>query len=161
MRVTLGCVHAVHVNREAGMSSVRTPEEAAAELAGEAPDEAWLRAVVEDLDRRIATEPLERLLKLWGLSAAEAARMFQVSRQAFSRWRSAGVPPARADAVSALAAATDLLERYVKRERIPAVVRRPAETLGNRSLYETACEGEHQKVREETARMFDLTRVQP
>lgn len=143
------------------MASVRTPAEVAEQLATEAPDEAWLRAVVEDLDRRVATGPLERLMDLWGLSAAEAGRMFGVSRQAFWKWRSSGVPPARADAVAALATATELLDRYVKRERIAAVVRRPAMALGNRSLYDLACEGEHEAVRDAAARMFDLTRVQP
>lgn len=143
------------------MASVRTPREVAERLASEAPDDDWLRALVDDLDRRIQAEPLERLMSLWGLSAAEVGRMFGVSRQALSKWRSSGVPPARADAVAALATATDLLDRYVKRERIPAVVRRPAPELGGRSLYELACEGEHERVRRVTARMFDLARVQP
>lgn len=143
------------------MATMSTPEEVAERLATEAPDEAWLRALVDDLDRRIATTPLERLLSLWGLSGAEAGRMFGVSRQAFARWRSSGVPPARADAVAALATATDLLDRYVKRERIPAVVRRSAPALEGRSLYELACEGRHDEVRDAAARMFDLARVQP
>jgi hypothetical protein len=62
--------------------------------------------------------------------------------------------------LAALAAATDLLDRYVKRERIPAVVRRPAEELGGRSLYEVASAGEFDRVREQVGRMFDLARVQ-
>jgi hypothetical protein len=49
----------------------------------------------------------------------------------------------------------------VKRERIPAVVRRPAEDLGGRSLYELASEGRHADVREAVATMFDLRQVQP
>ena len=83
-------------------------------------------------------------------------RMFGVSRQAASRWLEAGIPPGRVQAVADLAEATDLLSRYVKRERIPAVVRRPSEMLGGRSLYELALESRHQEVRDAVARMFDL-----
>jgi hypothetical protein len=142
------------------MATVRTPEEVAETLATEAPDEDWLRALVEGLDRRLAARPLERLIHLWGLSGAEVGRVFGVSRQAVSKWRDQGVPPGRADDLAALTAATDLLNRYVKRERIPAVVRRPAEDLGGRSLYEVASEGEFDRVREQVERMFDLARVQ-
>lgn len=140
---------------------MRTPQEVAETIAAEAPDRQWLRTLVDDLDRRLETDPLERLLSLWGLSASEAARMFGVSRQAFSRWRHAGVPSGRMPAVAELARATNLLDRYVKRERIPAVVRRPAPVLGNRSLYELATEGRHAELADTVSRMFDLRRVQP
>jgi hypothetical protein len=42
------------------------------------------------------------------------------------------VPPERGTQV----AATDVLERYLKRDRIPAVVRRPAPLLGGVSLVD-------------------------
>jgi len=140
---------------------VPSPRQVAERLVAQAPDEAWLRALTDDLDRRLRTSPLERLLTLWRLSAAEAARAFGVSRQAVSKWRRDGVPPERARVLADLATATDLLDRYVKRERIPAVVRRPAPDLGDRSLYDLACEGRHAEVSEAVARMFDLRRVQP
>lgn len=63
--------------------------------------------------------------------------------------------------MAALAAATELLDRHVKRERIPAVVRRPAANLGGTSLYEMALAGRHKDVRDAVAEMFDLRRVQP
>jgi len=138
-----------------------TPEEVAARLIAEAPDESWIRSLVDHLDRRVRTQPLERLLSLWGLSASEAARVFGVSRQALSKWRRQGPPAERAPMIAALAAATDQLDRHVKRERIPAAVRRPAAKLGGRSLYETACAGRHLEVRDAVAEMFDLRRVQP
>lgn len=137
------------------------PHDLAEQLAAEAPDLDWLRALTDDLDRRVRAAPLERFLTLWDLSAAEGARAFGVSRQALSKWRSAGVPPDRAPALADLSAATDELDRRVKRERIPAVVRRRAPMLGDRSLYEVACEGRHGEVREAVAAMFDLRRVQP
>ncbi|MEJ2218102.1 MAG: hypothetical protein P8099_15950 [Gemmatimonadota bacterium] len=54
-----------------------------------------------------------------------------------------------------------MLERRVKRERIPAVVRRPAAVLGGRSLYDLAREGRHAEVRHAVVAMFDVRRVQP
>lgn len=138
-----------------------TPKDVAERLVDEAPDDAWIRSLVGHLDRRIRTQPLERLLSLWGLSASEAARAFGVSRQALSKWRRHGPPADRAQAIAALAAATELLDRHVKRERIPAVVRRPATNLGGVSLYEMALAGRHEDVRDAVAEMFDLRRVQP
>lgn len=140
---------------------VRKAHEVAKRLIAEAPDRDWLRTLVDDLDRDLRTNPLERLLALWDLSATDAGRAFGVSRQALSKWRRSGVPADRLPPLMDLAAATDLLDRHVKRERIPAVVRRPAPRLGDRSLLEMALEGEHAEVRDAVARMFDLRRVQP
>ena len=86
---------------------------------------------------------------------------FSVSRQALSKWRRSGVPADRVPALMNLAEATDLLDRRVKRERIPAVVRRPAETLGGQSLLDLAFEGRHAEVRDAVSALFDLRRVQP
>lgn len=138
-----------------------SPHEVAERLVAEAPDESWLRALTDDLDRRVRVAPLERLLSLWGLSASEAARAFGVSRQALSKWRRDGVPADRAPALADLAAATDMLDRRIKRERIPAVVRRAAANLEGRSLYDLAGEGRHAEVREAVALMLDLRRAQP
>ncbi len=141
--------------------SGRTPHDAAEALVAEAPDEGWLRALTDDLDRRLRAEPLERFIALWGLSASDAARAFDVSRQALSKWRRAGVPADRGPALADLAAATDVLDRRVKRERIAAVVRRPAEGLGGRSLLDLAYAGRHGEVLEAVRSMFDLRRIQP
>ena len=48
--------------------------------------------------------------------------MFGVSRQAIAKWRVHGVPDDRLVALADLDAATDVLLRYVRPERIPAVV---------------------------------------
>lgn len=136
-------------------------KDVADDLVRTAPDHDWLRELTDELDRRVRTEPLERFAALWGLSGAEAARAFGVSRQAFAKWRRNGIPADRAPAVADLAAATDVLDRRVKRERIPAVVRRKADTLGGRSLYDLACEGRHREVLDAVRTLFDLRRVQP
>ncbi|MEO6821807.1 MAG: hypothetical protein ABI468_04950, partial [Candidatus Nanopelagicales bacterium] len=72
-----------------------------------------------------------------------------------------GVPADRSVAMADLAAATDVLERYVRRDRIPAVVRRPADMLGGVSLLDLAQTGDTASVRRQVAAMFDLRRVQP
>lgn len=92
---------------------------------------------------------------------AAAGRVFGVSRQAFSKWLQKGVPAERTPALADLAAATDILDSRVKRERIPAVVRRGAEILGGESLYELACKGRHNEVMEMVRMLFDLRRIQP
>lgn len=137
------------------------PKDVAEDLIEQAPDRSWLRELTDLLDHEVRTEPLDRFTTLWGLSGAEAGRAFGVSRQAFSKWLKNGIPSDRSAAVADLAAATDVLDRRVKRERIPAVVRRPAETLGGLSLYEMACEGRHDEVLEAVRAIFDLRRVQP
>jgi hypothetical protein len=124
-------------------------------------DQEWTRRLVDELDRAVRTEPLERFVDLWALSNAAAARIFGVSRQAFSKWLSNGPPASRSGAVADLATATDLLDRYVKRERIAAVVRRPAPLLGDLSLLEVAAAGDTQAVADAVVSMFDLRRIQP
>lgn len=93
-------------------------------LAARGHEKVWLDAFAEHLDRYRAGESLARILAVWDLSQAEAARLFGVSRQAVSKWLVDGAPAERAEAIADLAAATDLLVRYLQRDRIAAVVRR-------------------------------------
>lgn len=136
------------------------PEELANELIDSA-DADWLRELVDALDRRVRTEPLRRLTNLWDLSNAAAARVFGVSRQAFSKWLATGPPADRVDDVAAVDDITTLLDRYVKRERIPAVVRRQSPRLGDASIVERLEGGEYEETAEVVRSMFDLRRVQP
>lgn len=122
-------------------------------------DTQWLRELVDTLDREVRTQPLQRLVTLWDLSNAAAARLFGISRQAFSKWLDSGPPADRVDDVMAVADITDLLDRYVKRERIPAVVRRPSP--GGRSIVELLEDGDYGSALEMVSDAFDLRRVQP
>lgn len=123
-------------------------------------DPSALRRLTEELDDRLRAADLDRFLRLWNVSRAEAGRMFGVSRQAVSQWLTS--PPAdRAPEIAALGRATSTLARHVKRERIPAVVRRRAPALGDRSLLEMAGEGRFDEVAEAVDDMFDLRRLQP
>ena len=124
-------------------------------------DDAWVRSLIDALDRELRAAPLDRLMKLWDLSNSGAARVFGVSRQAFSKWLDSGVPADRVDDVMRVDTITDLLDRYVKRERIPAVVRRPAERLAGETLLEALQAGRYRETADAVAAMFDLRRVQP
>lgn len=142
------------------MDASIAPEQLANELIDSA-DADWLRELVDALDRRVRTEPLRRLTTLWDLSNAAAARIFGVSRQAFSKWLATGPPADRIDDVTAVDDITTLLDRYVKRERIPAVVRRVSPRLGESSIVERLEAGDYEETAEAVRSMFDLRRVQP
>lgn len=120
-----------------------------------------LRRLVDRLDRELAASPLKRTVRLWDISTAELGRMFGVSRQAAAKWLDHGPPAARRDQVAMLEQTTDLLDRWVKRERIPAVVRRPVDSLDGRSRLHVALAGELELLRDEVRDTFDLTRVAP
>ena len=130
------------------MNSVTTvrelsPDEAAEQIyAAHAHEGAWLDAFAESLDRRRASRSFARTMEVWDLSQAEAARLFGVSRQALAKWVQHGIPSDRVRAVSDLAAATDVLVHYLKRDRIPAVVRRPIHALEEASLMDLLARGD-------------------
>ena len=136
------------------------PEELADQIAaahGDSP--LWLDRFAAELDRRRGIGELRRVLEVWGLNQSDAARMFSVSRQAIAKWAAGGPPPERAATLADLAAATDLLVRYLRRERVPAVVRRPVDAAGGRSLLQVATSAPAEAL-EQCRAMFDFTRVQ-
>ncbi len=134
------------------------PREAAEELAVSHSAE-WLDAFSEALERQRAGSELRRILRTWGLSQSEAARRFGVSRQSVGKWLASGVPSSRVAAVADLSAATDLLEHYLKRDRIPGVVRRSARALSNRSLLDLLDVGDHGGILAGCRAMFDFSQT--
>ena len=83
-----------------------------------------------------------------------------MSRQAFSKWLQRGVPADHAVAVADLRAATDLLERYLKRDRIPAVVRRPMyRSSTGVSLLDLLGQGDTDRLLSACRDMFDFERA--
>ncbi len=142
-------------------AAMRDAEEAAERTFREhRHDVGWLDAFAAGLDRRRAVDAFTRTTETWGLSQAEAARLFGVSRQAIGKWRRRGVPAERAGAVADLAAATDLLVHYLKRDRIPAVVRRPIPALGGVSLVELLGQGDTGAVLAACRDMFRFDQAQ-
>ena len=120
---------------------------------------AWLDAFSDALDRQRAGQQLARVLAVWGISQAEAGRLFGVTRQAVSKWLRTGVPSDRVTPLADLAAATDLLVRHLKRDRIPAVVRRPAPALNGASLLDLVGADQTAKALQACRDMFDFTSV--
>jgi hypothetical protein len=131
------------------------PREAAAELVETyGGDPGWLDAFAEAFERRRGGRELERILRVWGLSQSEAGRLFGVTRQAVAKWLSEGAPTDRTEQIANLSATTDLLVRYLKRDRIPAVVRRGGVALGGRSLVDMLAAGETRRLLEVSRDMF-------
>jgi hypothetical protein len=130
------------------------PEQYAKALIQKA-DKAWIVELTRSLNRLVGSD-FDRVLAVWNLNQTEAARLFDVSRQAISKWRKHGVPKDNLEAVANLSAATDLLIRYLKRDRIPAVVRRKAEGLGGKSLLDLVSDGRTHDVLEACREMFDF-----
>ena len=139
-------------------SSAADPGAAAARLLAD-HDDAWVSALTDELDRQLRAHRLERIMRLWGLSRTELGAMFGVSRQAVSKWLAHGVPPDRVVVVADVDAITDLLDRYLRRERIAAVVRRPAPRLGGRSLIELIAAGGSAEALDLTRQMFAFSDV--
>ncbi len=137
------------------------PEETAERLFTEhGQDGVWLDRFTECLAGRRAGASLARTIEVWDLSQAAAARRFHVSRQAFAKWLRQGAPAERATAVADLAAATDLLVRHLKRDRIPAVVRRPIPALGGVSLMGLLERGDTRELLAVCREMFRFERAQ-
>ena len=149
------------------------PEEAAERVfRARQQDSAWLDRFAEclagyregppgetSLAARQSASDLLRTIGVWQLSRAKAAALFGVSRQAFAKWLQRGVPADHVVAVANLKAATDLLERYLKRDRIPAVVRRPIPRLDGVSLLELLGQGDTNRVLSACREMFDFERA--
>ena len=149
------------------------PEEAAKRLfRAREQDSAWLDRFAEclaghregsaggtSLTVRQSGSDLARTIGVWQLSQAKAAALFGVSRQAFAKWLRRGVPADHAVAVADLKAATDLLEHYLKRDRIPAVVRRPVPKLDGASLLDLLGRGDTTRLLSACRQMFDFERA--
>ncbi|MEI6624183.1 MAG: hypothetical protein WCP28_20005 [Actinomycetes bacterium] len=99
------------------------PKTAAAGFLTEHPHE-WVVQFVAEIGDEIRATSLSEALEQSALSDAEAARLFHVSRQAVTKWRTQGVPPNRQPDVWDFVDAINLLARYVRLERLPAVLRR-------------------------------------
>jgi hypothetical protein len=132
------------------------PRDAAAQLLA-AHDDDWVLQLTDELDRHLSGRALDRVLRLWGLSRTELGALFGVSRQAVSKWITDGVPADRVEQVADLAAITDLLNHYLKSDRIPAVVRRRAPRLDGASLLELIEAGRSSEALRLTRQMFAFT----
>lgn len=143
---------------EALREIVVDPDAAARTLV--AVDEAGARALAQAIERHLATGSLDQVERVWDLSASQAASLFGISRQAYAKWRIAGIPAERRTDVGEIGAITAMLLAYVKVDRIPAVVRRTAESLDGASIID-AVRRDPRMARNALEQMLDLRRIQP
>lgn len=148
-------------SRELSRIAAVDPREAADAIARlQAADGDWLDAFSEQLDRRRSAHSLADTLALWGLSQSEAARLLGVSRQAIGKWLSDAPPAERLALIADLAAASEVLVRHLKRDRIPAVVRRPIPARGGQSMLDILRAGDARTLPALCRAMFDFERAQ-
>lgn len=119
----------------------------------------WLSEFTRSLDHYRPRDDFSRFLAVWGLNQSAAADLLGVSRQAVAKWKMVGVPQARVEAISDLSAATDLLVRYLKPDRIPAVVRRHSSRLDGQSLLDLVQADRSREVLVACRAMFDFGNV--
>lgn len=99
---------------------------------------------------------LVRIQSIFDTSKIELAGLFGVSRQAISHWLASGrVPAERAEKVAAVAALADLLAHHLRAERIPGVVRRPADAYDGLTMLDLIRADRHRELLEGTRASFD------
>lgn len=102
-----------------------------------------------------STTALDEIQQGLGLSSAETARIFGVSRQAVDQWRQSGVPSDRLADVERVRDVARVLYDELLPDRIPQVVRNPARGLGNRSILDVLAESDgSERVRAYLARLY-------
>ena len=92
-------------------------------------------------------------------SSDGAAKAMGVTRQAVDKWLRSGTPTERLDRIGALAEIADILRHRLRDGMPAAVVRRPADGYGGRSMLEMIADGEHCELLESVRASFDYARV--
>ena len=97
-----------------------------------------------------------RTIATWDLNQAEADRIFGASRSVVDKWRQPDMLP---QAISELDAATSLLHRYLRADRIPVVVRRPIQARDGMSLLQMLEQGDTTSLLMTCRDMFQFDQV--
>jgi len=98
---------------------------------------------------------LEHVMAAWQLSVADVGRLFGVARQAVQQWLRGGVPPARQPKLGAMRHVADLLEQNLQPDRVPAIVRTPADAYGGRSMLQMIGDDDLDELLASVQRSFD------
>ena len=117
----------------------------------------WVREFAEYLSNEVLNDDFTQALRVARLNDTDAARIFGVTRQAIAKWRSEQVPAERLTEVLSFTDAINLLLRYVKAERLPAVVRR--HDAAGRSLLDIAAAESCETMKLAAMNAVDLRRV--
>lgn len=83
-----------------------------------------------------AAEQIEYIEAVLGVSDAELGHLFGVRRQAIAGWRKAGMPAERAAGMDRLVELVQFFQRRFVFERIPTIVRTPANGLAGRTMLD-------------------------
>jgi hypothetical protein len=119
----------------------------------------FVKQVAESNLAREQASPLRRAMDTLDLTSSDVASLMGVKRQAVDKWLLAGPPPERAPKVAAIAAIGDIL-RHRLRDGLPvAVVRRPAEAYGGRTMLEVIAADEHDWLLRSVEDSFDFRPV--
>lgn len=155
MGVALAALNEV-LDRDPESPPLAFPSNAAPFPHWETPD-----AKIKEFTQRVwfelnrSTHPLLRVIDLFGLSITSFARLFGVKRQALARWIEKGIPPGRQQKAKTISAIADLLDRKLKTDRVPAVVRQPADAYGGLSMLEMIETDKHEELLEDIRKSFD------
>jgi hypothetical protein len=117
------------------------------------------RQVRAMLSQEADENPLQRLMRLFGLSKSQLGRLFGVTRQAVDGWLTHGVPPERQEKLATMLALADLLERKLKTDRIPGVARRPADAYGGQTMLELIAADRHRELLAIARASFDWSQA--
>lgn len=132
----LAAARGVTVTRLRPPRGPRTPEAARATLS----TDDTLTLACEILRVAGSTTSLAEIRQVLGLSAAEAAALFGVTRQAVEQWQQTGVPADRRAGVERVRDVAAVLYDELLPERIPQVVRTPARGLTGRTILDVLAE---------------------
>jgi transcriptional regulator with XRE-family HTH domain len=113
-----------------------------------------------DLVFRSMQPPLAELKQLFGLSGAEVADLFNVSRQAVNYWEETGViPRGRREKLANLLSVGRMLDSQLGAGHLPIVARRKAKVTGGLTMLEIAAQDSDGKLLEMTERGFDWSSI--
>jgi DNA-binding transcriptional regulator YiaG len=83
---------------------------------------------------------LGQLRKIFALSRTDVARLFNVSPEAVIKWERNGVSVRRLADVDRCLQLAELMQRRLRADRLPALVRTPAADFGDRTVLEVIAE---------------------
>lgn len=106
-----------------------------------------------ELERHLP--PLRRIAEVFDLNDTELAKLFGVRRQAVAQWLEGEIPKARLPKLYTLVSIADKLEDNLKRDRIPAVIRRRAREYGGLNMLEMIEQDRHEELLEKVRASFD------
>lgn len=117
----------------------------------------FLRLAYRELESGV--DPLDAVADLFALTDSALGTVFGVSRQRIAQWRADGVPVKHQSKLTTIAQIADLLNRNLKPERIPGVVRTPAAAFDGESILDAIEHDRHLAVLTRVKDSFDWAKT--